>query len=58
MFMNVILTFMNISRALRELFQSLFASVSGLGGVEKFMNFMSVDADGAEGAAECASAEC
>ena len=50
--------FMNISRALRELFQSLFASVSGLRGVEKFMNFMSVDADGAEGAAECASAEC
>ena len=50
--------FMNISRALRELFESLFASVSGLGGVEKFMNFMSVVADGAEGAAECASAEC
>ena len=49
---------MNISRAVRELFESLFTSVSGLGGVEKFVNFMSVVADGAEGAAECASAEC
>ena len=58
MFMNIILTFMNISRAVHELFLSLFALVSGRRGVEKFMNFMSVVADGAEGAAECASAEC
>ena len=58
MFMNIYFMFMNISRALRELYESLFASVSGLGGVEKFMNFMSVVANGAEGAAECASAEC
>ena len=50
--------FMNIFDAVHELIQSLFASTSGRWGAKKFMNFMSMVADGAEGAAECASAEC
>ena len=58
MFMNIYIMFMNIFDAVHELIQSLFASTSGRWGAKKFMNFMSMVADGAEGAAECASAEC